>query len=47
MRKSKADRALLAAFVVLFLGFIFVIRDLFEQRIIDVGDSAPSFAVTT
>jgi peroxiredoxin len=47
MGKSKADRALLAAFAVLFLGFIFVIRDLFEQRIIDVGDNAPTFAVTT
>jgi cytochrome c biogenesis protein CcmG, thiol:disulfide interchange protein DsbE len=47
MGKSKADRALVAALAVLFLGFIFLIRDLFEQRIVDVGDKAPEFAVTT
>ena len=47
MARSKADRVLLAALVVLFLGFIFVIRDLFEQRIIGVGDTAPDFSLTT
>jgi peroxiredoxin len=47
MRKSKADRMLLAALAILFVGFIFVIRDLFEQRIIEVGDKAPDFSVTT
>jgi peroxiredoxin len=47
MNKSKADRILLAALGVAFLGFIFVIRDLFEQRIIDVGDKAPEFSVRT
>jgi peroxiredoxin len=47
MNRSKADRILLAALGVCFLGFIFVIRDLFEQRIIDVGDKAPEFSVRT
>jgi cytochrome c biogenesis protein CcmG, thiol:disulfide interchange protein DsbE len=47
MSKLKADRILLAALAVAFLGFIFVIRDLFEQRIIDVGDKAPEFSVRT
>ena len=47
MAKSKADRVLLAALAVLFLGFIFVIHDLFEQRIIDAGDKAPEFSLTT
>jgi cytochrome c biogenesis protein CcmG, thiol:disulfide interchange protein DsbE len=47
MGRSKADRVLLGALGVLFLGFIFVIHDLFDQRIIDVGDNAPEFAVTT
>jgi cytochrome c biogenesis protein CcmG, thiol:disulfide interchange protein DsbE len=46
MRKSKADRILLTALALLFLGFVFVIQDLFEQRIVDVGDKAPDFAVT-
>ncbi len=47
MPKSKADRLLLGALAVLFVGFVFLIGDLFEQRIIDVGDEAPDFAVTT
>jgi peroxiredoxin len=47
MNRSKADRILLAALGVCFLGFMFVIRDLFEQRIIDVGDKAPEFSVRT
>jgi peroxiredoxin len=47
MARSKADRLLLAALAVLFIGFVFVIRDLFEQRIVDVGDTAPEFSVTT
>jgi peroxiredoxin len=47
MGKSKADRILLGALAVLFLGFIFLIRDLFEQRIVGVGDKAPDFSVTT
>jgi peroxiredoxin len=47
MPKSKADRVLLGALAALFVGFVFLIGDLFEQRIIGVGDKAPDFAVTT
>lgn len=47
MGKSKGDRVLLAALFLVFAGFAYVIHDLFEQRIIDVGDTAPVFAVTT
>jgi cytochrome c biogenesis protein CcmG, thiol:disulfide interchange protein DsbE len=47
MSKTGADRALLGALAVLFAGFTFVIHDLFEQRVIDAGDKAPEFAVTT
>jgi cytochrome c biogenesis protein CcmG, thiol:disulfide interchange protein DsbE len=47
MSKMKADRVLLGALAVLFLGFTFVIHDLFEQRIVEAGDTAPDFAVTT
>lgn len=32
---------------VLFGAFLFTIRNSFEQRIIEAGDSAPAFAVTT
>jgi cytochrome c biogenesis protein CcmG, thiol:disulfide interchange protein DsbE len=32
---------------VLFVTFLYTIRDSFEQRIVEPGDSAPSFAVTT
>jgi cytochrome c biogenesis protein CcmG, thiol:disulfide interchange protein DsbE len=37
----------MAALAVVFIGFVFLIRDLFEQRIVEVGDKAPDFAVTT
>lgn len=47
MVKSKTDRLLLGALAVLFVGFVFVIHGLFDQRIIDVGDRAPEFSVTT
>jgi peroxiredoxin len=47
MDRRRADRALKALLALLFLGFVYVIRDSFEQRIVDVGDRAPNFAVTT
>lgn len=46
MARTTADRVLLAALGVAFLGFAFTIHDLFEQKIVDVGDTAPAFAVT-
>lgn len=47
MRKWNADRILLIGLAVVFCVFLYVIHDLFEQRVIDVGDRAPDFAVTT
>jgi peroxiredoxin len=47
MPKSKADRILLSLLAVLFVAFGWTIHDTFEQRIVDVGDKAPDFAVTT
>jgi len=47
MRSSSIDRILVLTLAVLFAGFLYTIRHSFEQRIIEKGDSAPSFAVTT
>ena len=47
MRGNTTDRILLATLGVLFVAFLWTIRHSFEQRIVDKGDSAPSFAVTT
>ena len=38
---------LAGALLVAMLGFVWAIHDQFEQRIVDVGDRAPSFSVTT
>src|SRR6476659_3866400 len=47
MRSSKTDRILLGILAVLFAGFLYTIRNSFEQRIVEKGDSAPGFSVTT
>jgi cytochrome c biogenesis protein CcmG/thiol:disulfide interchange protein DsbE len=47
MRSSKTDRILLGILAVLFAGFLYTIRNSFEQRIVGKGDSAPGFSVTT
>jgi peroxiredoxin len=47
MRGSSTDRVLLALLAVLFGTFLYTIRHSFEQRIVEAGDSAPSFAITT
>lgn len=47
MRGSSTDRVLLGLLVVLFGTFLYTIRNSFEHRIIEPGDTAPSFAVTT
>ena len=47
MRGSSTDRFLLGLLVVLFGTFVYTIRHSFEQRVIEAGDSAPSFSVTT
>jgi len=38
---------LLAVLAVLFVSFLYTIRHSFEQRVINKGDTAPSFSVTT
>jgi cytochrome c biogenesis protein CcmG, thiol:disulfide interchange protein DsbE len=43
----KSNRILPGVLAVLFIIFLFTIRDVLEQRIIEVGDSAPGFSVTT
>jgi peroxiredoxin len=43
----KRNRALLAVFAVLFAGFIYAVHDMFEQRVVEAGDTAPKFAITT
>jgi cytochrome c biogenesis protein CcmG, thiol:disulfide interchange protein DsbE len=47
MRGNLIDRMLLAGLGVLFVAFVWNIRHSFEQRVVDKGDSAPSFAITT
>jgi peroxiredoxin len=43
----KSNRGLLALFVVLFTGFVYVIHDQFEVRVVEAGDNAPSFSIAT
>jgi peroxiredoxin len=43
----KTNRVLLGVLAVLFVVFLFTIRDVLEQRVVDVGDSAPKFAIVT
>lgn len=45
MQTKQADRILLALLVLAVAGFIYVIRDSFEQRIVEKGDTAPSFTI--
>jgi cytochrome c biogenesis protein CcmG, thiol:disulfide interchange protein DsbE len=47
MPKNRTERVLLGVMAVLIVAFIFVIRDLFVQRIVEAGDKAPNFRVTT
>lgn len=47
MPKSSTDRILLALLAVAVVGFLFVIKDLFVQRVVQAGDTAPEFTVTT
>jgi cytochrome c biogenesis protein CcmG/thiol:disulfide interchange protein DsbE len=47
MKGATTDRVLFAVLALLFAGFLYTIRNSFEQRIIDKGDTAPAFEVTT
>lgn len=41
------DRALKGLLAILFVALLFVIRNSFEQRIVEAGQSAPDFRITT
>ena len=43
----KSNRVLAGLLAVLFVAFLFTIRDVMEQRIIEAGDTAPKFSVKT
>ena len=47
MPKSRTERVLLGVMAVLVVAFIFVTKDLFVQRVVEAGDKAPDFRVTT
>ncbi|MEO8128382.1 MAG: TlpA disulfide reductase family protein [Bryobacteraceae bacterium] len=47
MPKSQADRTLRILLAVAFVAFVWVIKDSFEERIVNVGDKAPNFSITT
>src|SRR3954462_15883453 len=44
---ARRDWILGGVFLALFAGFLFTIYGSFEQRIIEAGDTAPEFSVTT
>jgi cytochrome c biogenesis protein CcmG/thiol:disulfide interchange protein DsbE len=47
MESSKVDRSIKIAIGVLFVALAWVIVSTMRERIVDVGDTAPSFTVTT
>ncbi|HYZ84629.1 MAG TPA: TlpA disulfide reductase family protein [Bryobacteraceae bacterium] len=47
MNSVKADRILGALLALAVLGFGLTLRDVFEQRVIEAGDRAPSFSIKT
>lgn len=47
MQKTQTDRILQVLLLVALLGFLYSIRDVFEEKIVQAGDSAPNFSVTT
>ena len=46
MPKRLGDRVLLGLMALAVIGFVFVVKDLFVQRVVEAGDKAPSFTVT-
>lgn len=44
---SKSNRLLAGLLAVLFIAFLFTIRDVMEQRVVEAGDTAPTFSVKT
>ncbi len=47
MKKTQTDRILQVLLLVALCGFLYSIRDVFEEKIVQAGDSAPNFSVTT
>ena len=47
MPKSKADQLLRILLAAAFIAFAWVIKDSFEDRIVNVGDTAPNFSIVT
>src|ERR671927_110420 len=47
MGKSLTDRILLGLMAVAVIAFVFTVKDLFVQRVVEAGDTAPDFTVTT
>ena len=47
MSTFKLERAIHALIVLLLAVFVYVIFDSFHERILEVGDSAPDFSITT
>jgi len=41
------NKVLAGLFVLLFAGFVYTIHDMFEQHVVEAGETAPSFSVTT
>ena len=44
---SRSNRILAGLLVVLFAGFLYAIHDVFEQRVVEAGDTAPKFSIAT
>src|SRR6266851_6264546 len=47
MKTVKIDQILRASIGVLLIAFVYVIFDSFHEKVVTVGDSAPSFSIKT
>src|SRR4051812_32494844 len=46
MQKTQIDRILQVLLLIALCGFLYSIRDVFDEKIVQAGDSAPNFSVT-
>jgi cytochrome c biogenesis protein CcmG/thiol:disulfide interchange protein DsbE len=46
MRNKQTDRVLQVALVLAICGFFYAIKDSFDSRVIQAGDTAPNFSIT-
>lgn len=44
---SNTDRSLVVLLTIAVLGFVFTIRDVFQEHVVEAGDRAPNFTITT